>query len=100
MKEDVLLEITLLGKKEKENETDTSIDREQWSKLRNNMIGDSPDDNIDNTTSLFDRIVIVNAFARCKYVTEIMIFVAMSSIILVNENKTHSMRVYVCFGDV
>lgn len=72
MKQGVVLKITLVGKNVKENETETDVefsytDQEQWSKLRNNMIGKSPDDNIDNTTSLFDRIVIVNAFARCEY---------------------------------
>jgi hypothetical protein len=57
---------------DKENETDTNselayTDKQQWLKLRNTMIGNSPEENIDNTTSLFDRIVVVNAFSRCEY---------------------------------
>ena len=70
-----MLKITLEGKKKKnetepEEEKDINMvytDNEQWLKLRENMIGNSPEENIDNETSLFDQIVIVNAFARCKY---------------------------------
>ena len=71
LKEDVVLKIKLVGKKQNGTVTDINLpytDQEQWLKLRNNMIGNSSDENIDNTTSLFDRIVVVNAFARCEYV--------------------------------
>jgi hypothetical protein len=71
LKNDVVLKITLVGKKVNETERNVNLtynDNEQWTKLRNNMIGNSPEENIDNTTSLFDRIVVVNAFARCEYI--------------------------------
>ena len=66
----ILLKLTFLGKqKKKTTEINTKIpesDEDQWKRMRTTMKGTKPEENLDNNTSLFDRILVTNTFARGK----------------------------------